>query len=131
MERVITSLVQDTNCWGNRSKHYVLGGEFITTWEELHQTAWTVVSVYMLKEQTTLSRPRHTFLLCYVVHHLQWGSREGLLQDSTVTVLGQSQGTERKFEDGEEGYLELFHIRDNCDKVLRPVISALIIWHGV
>lgn len=59
------------------------------------------------------------------------GSQEGLLQDSMVAGLGQSQGADREYEDGEEGYLELFHIRDNCDKVLRPAISPLIIWHSV
>ena len=41
-------------------------------------------------------------------------SQEGLLQDSMVTGLEQAQRTDR--EDGEEGYLELFYIRDNCDK---------------
>ena len=59
------------------------------------------------------------------------GSQERLLQDSMVAELGQSQGADREYEDGEEGYLELFHIRDNCDKVLRPAISPLIIWHSV
>ena len=59
------------------------------------------------------------------------GSQERLLQDSMVAELGQSQGADREYEDGEEDYLELFHIRDNCDKVLRPVISPLIIWHSV
>ena len=59
------------------------------------------------------------------------GSQERLLQDSMVAGLGHSQGADGKYEDGEEGYLELFHIRDNCDKVLRPAISPLIIWHSV
>lgn len=40
---------------------------------------------------------------------------DGLLQDNMVARLGQSQGADREYEDGEEGYLELLHIRDNCD----------------
>ena len=50
MEQVITSPVQDTDCWGKGSKRYLLRGEFVTTSEGFHQTAQIGVSVNTLRE---------------------------------------------------------------------------------
>ena len=52
-------------------------------------------------------------LSCCIVFHSppKVGSQEnGLLQDNMVAGLGQSQGADREYEDGEEDYLVLFHI---------------------
>lgn len=123
-ERAITSLVQDTGFVGGGEASAILSGEFITTSEESHSLD-SRVSVNMLREADNALEAQTHFLavLC--------SQDDGLLQDNMVARLGQSQGADREYEDGEVGYLELFHIRDNCDRVLRPVISPLIIWHSV
>lgn len=78
----------------------------------------------------SLEAQAHFFaVLCF--SPLTVGTQKGLLRDSMVAGLGQSRGVDREYEDGEEVYLKLFHIRDNCDKVLRPAISPSIIWHSV
>lgn len=93
---------------GGREASAILNGEFITTSEESHSLD-SRVSVNMLREADNALEAQTHFLavLC--------SQEDGLLQDNMVARLGQSQGADREYEDGEEGYLELFHIRDNCD----------------
>lgn len=82
---------------GVREASAILNGEFITTSEEFHSL--DRVSGNMLREADNAleARPRHFLaVLC--------SQENGLLQDK-VARLGQPQGADREYEDGEEGYL--------------------------
>lgn len=83
---------------GVREASAILNGEFITTSEESH--GLDRVSGNMLREADNAleARPRHFLaVLC--------SQENGLLQDNKVARLGQPQGADREYEDGEEGYL--------------------------
>lgn len=83
---------------GVREASAILNGEFITTSEESHSL--DRVSGNMLREADNAleARPRHFLaVLC--------SQENSLLQDNKVARLGQPQGADREYEDGEEGYL--------------------------